>query len=197
MASDTFKLIKNRNRISSATLLRSLYEAYVDFINLIKDENYLKYMYVKALDGKRKMVKRALSSKSRLFKEFHSQTDLCKKRIKELENLKPEGYKPLTIRDRFKSAGHEAEYDSIYALLCTETHNDLVALESRHLQADDKCDCTVNFLKPLDSEKALTYVHLFTDIIMNSSLEVHHFLKSSGFDALKKRHSEYQALSNP
>lgn len=197
IASDTLNLIKNRSKISTAILLRSLLEAYVDLLNIIKDENYLQNMYVSALDGKMRMINDALKSNSSLFVLFHQHHNLSLKRIEELKKLKPKGYKKLRIRERFKFAGLEAEYCGIYALLCTQTHNDMDAIENRHIQVEgDTKSCSVKFFEELDSEGFLRYIYTLADIIINSSLRIHEFLKSSRLEVLKEIRSKYQTLES-
>ena len=50
-----------------------------------------------------------------------------------LEMLKKKDRGPLKIRKRFSKAKLAAEYDSLYALLCRHSHNNLSALEERHI----------------------------------------------------------------
>lgn len=51
--------------------------------------------------------------------------------------MKSEGVEPINhISDKFKKARMEAEYKSMYALLCNEAHNSQSVLVSRHLEAD-------------------------------------------------------------
>jgi hypothetical protein len=199
LAGDILSLIKKRRRTSSAILLRSLLESYVAFVNIINDEEYLKYMYTSSLESQRKMLQKSFSSNSEMFRKFHEQPEICQKRLEELtalkEYLKAEGYKPLEISERFKRAGFEAYYSGIYPILCSESHHDMLAIEDRHLniQEQDKL-CEVEFSQSLDTEGVLRNIYLLTDIILNSSIQIHNIFESSQLDTLKNLKEEYEKL---
>jgi hypothetical protein len=41
------------------------------------------------------------------------------------------------IKTRFKYAGLEEVYTSVYSILCQDTHNDLLSIENRHFHSDN------------------------------------------------------------
>lgn len=202
LAGDALLLINKRRRTSSAILLRSLLESYIDLVNTIKDEEYLKHMYTSSLDGQRKMLQKALTSNSELFTKFHEQREICQKRLDELTALKKdlikEGYKPLKIYERFERAGFEAYYSGIYSLLCSEWHNDMIAIEDRHLNVQDQDElCTVKLPQLLETEGALRNICLLAEIILNSSIQIHDLFVSPRLNALKKLKEDYTKLPEP
>ena len=165
-------------------------------MNICRDEDYLKNLYVQALNGKQRMVKRALATESQLFAKFHQDPAFCRARTEELENLKPQGYKALTVRKRFELAGFEAEYDGIYALLCTETHNDLTAIEDRHLEmAEDGKSLTVTFLQPLESDKVASLLYLLANVTLDSSIQTHNLLESERVGVIEEIKRQYKRLT--
>ena len=192
IARDALELVMKHNRISPAILLRSLLEAYVDLVNIIRDENYLNHMYASAIDQKIKMLEGALKSENPFLKLLSEDPELCKKRIKELKESKPSGYKPFKINKKFELAGLEDDY-AVYRLLCTETHHDMQAIEQRHLQIEDNDKLSsIDFFREIDSEAAQRYILLLGDITINSSLRIFEFLKSPRLEALKDVYNKYQ-----
>jgi hypothetical protein len=133
--------IKSDNLIAVAPLLRSQLEAFVELINLCKHQGYYKVLYAIHLEYKIKMIEATFKdSKNSFFKDTIEQMDDRGESIKnfrmKLEDAKKDisdfdgNYKQ--IKSRFKYAGLEPVYSSIYKLLCQDTHNDLLKIEDRH-----------------------------------------------------------------
>ena len=60
-----------------------------------------------------------------------------KKFAAELAALKAQGIEPLDIDERFKRAKLTDEYQSLYAILSAEVHNNIAELQSRYIDGDD------------------------------------------------------------
>lgn len=170
--------IKSNDLISIPPLLRSQFEAYVDLINLCKYKNYHKVLYAIYLKQQEKMLQETFDNSDNPFfkdtiKHFPDRGSEIKKIRGELKRVENEisNFKGdyTKIKTRFEFAGLEETYTSIYSLLCQDTHNDLLRLESRHLYKKNgqiKIATNTNWsIETIDSH-VLTMLH-----ICESSLE--------------------------
>ena len=170
--------IKSDDLISIPPLLRCQFEAYVDLINLCKYENYHRVLYAIYLKQQEKMLQETFdNSDNPFFKDtienIPDRGDEIKEKRKELKRVESEisNFKGdyTKVKTRFKYAGLEETYTSIYSLLCQDTHNDLLRLESRHLYKESgqiKIATNTNWsVESIDSH-ILTMLH-----ICESSLE--------------------------
>ena len=76
-----------------------------------------------------------------------------------LDALKAQAFVPLSIFARFKRAGQENEYRSLYSLLSTDAHSNISALVDRHIEIDGE-DFTVVYYKDEPLESYVLYFDL-------------------------------------
>ena len=162
--------IKSKNFISIPVLLRSAYEVMPIIINLIKDKDYYKLIFLHGYIERLKVLKRAqlienLKERTKT-KEYINKIDDIKSKIQILKDYQltyNNHYK--SKKGRFKYAELSEDYTSIYPCLCGETHSDLMAIEANNLKLEDgkwshvKC-------RNLEDQDLLLHVHLMLDIIM-------------------------------
>ncbi|HEY4485831.1 MAG TPA: hypothetical protein VI702_05895, partial [Nitrospiria bacterium] len=98
---------------------------------------------------------------------------------------------PLTAFYRFKMAGMEKEYRSIYNSLCAKSHNDIRALIDRHIEITEN-DSRVVLYKDESLVDICRYLDAMGHIIVNSSLKLHELLRSDQLPVLKKLLNEFE-----
>jgi len=112
-------------------------EAGVDLENLLLDPRYYENLeYVAARQSRDLLVAsihNPLLSGVRDEVTRRAELTFYGNRMKELER---KGLRDLKIEEKFSRAGRESEYQSVYALFCMDTHNNLAALEDRHSTGD-------------------------------------------------------------
>ena len=127
-------LYRSRSWWIAPIVLRAFAEALVDFVNLSRDRGYLAYIehsfYSQALTfctGVQSVPKLASFAAS---EDFAAYRDELRAKLKDITS---QGAGHIRVKDRFKMAGMAEFYASIYAKLCSHAHNNLDALEARHL----------------------------------------------------------------
>ena len=134
--------VSSSDFISIPPLFRCQFEASIDLINLCKHENYEKVLYAIYLSHKSKMLHATFENSNNPFfkdtiKNFQNRGEEIKSLKKKLHQIKSQitTFKGdyTKIKNRFRYAGLEDLYTSVYALLCQDTHNDLLSVESRYL----------------------------------------------------------------
>jgi hypothetical protein len=130
-------LMKANDHAGVPVILRSQLEAFVDFANLIEDEDFIKTIAATFVDQKK-----------RLYKNLKKYLDTSE--VPPVNNDCTEkavnGYKPQKIWRRFKNIKLEKTYITAYFILCGYGHNNLAMLEHRHLEKTQK-DHKVVFFK--------------------------------------------------
>lgn len=139
LSSCCIELLKIGQTTAAPAIARSVLEAYADLKCLLLDENHWRFMHARHLKDKEDFISKAINGNS-LLEGYSLQFDLEHELAvvqEERAMLNADGYKPKRhISDRFKKAGMESEYESMYALLCNDAHNSQSALVSRHLEAN-------------------------------------------------------------
>ena len=87
------------------------------------------------------------------------------------------GYKGLTVKAKFKAAGMEKEYRSLYNSFCSDSHNNLRSLIGRHVEVE-KSDFSMILYKEYTVEDAAGYLGSGLELLMRATQLVHQFLKS-------------------
>ena len=177
-------------------LLRSILEAYVDLINLINDPKYAHNLEVSYLKEWLRLLQQAKKGKNQYLKQI-SEADTLDDSIKDWteqkEKLNKDGYKALTKENKFKLAGLEDEYYSIYNSLCSDSHNNLRSLMGRHIEFDDE-EFSLVFYKDYSLEDSETYVGTNVGILIRATFAAHEFFKSPALEKLGEYNNEYNEL---
>jgi len=127
--------------IAIPSIFRSLLEAYVDFINLVQNPKYGYYLDYAYYTQWLKLLDAAESGRNAFLASISD--DAMRPWFRRtLENalseLVSKGYKKgLDNVEKFRMAGMEAEYRSLYNFLCCDSHNNIRALIGRHIEFDD------------------------------------------------------------
>jgi len=127
LCDETLLLVTNHRYASTQILMRSTLESYVELLCLIKDEKFLESIYAAEADSEFKHL------------SFYSAENTYYRGSKEasqneLDALKSEKSKVINIYERFKKAGCEELYRTVYNMLCRFTHGNITALASKNFE---------------------------------------------------------------
>jgi Family of unknown function (DUF5677) len=188
-------LAKEQQLMTIPILLRSVSEAYVDLVNLINDESYPYRMLATFLKEEIRLLKNSLGNESNpfLLNVSDDPTEELQESEARLEQLKKEGKKPIQVLDKFKLAGWENEYQSVYWVLCNHSHNNISALESRHIEKRGE-DYEVVLFKDRGLSNPRPYFDVLNAILIQSSMLIHKLLESSVEKDIQKLWAEFEVL---
>ncbi len=191
-------LEKGQQLITIPILLRSLSEAYLDLVNLINDESYYDRMLATFLEEEIRLlknIKNSLGNESNPF--LVNASDAPVEELQESETrlgqLKKEGKKPIKILDKFKLAGLESVYQSVYWNLCNDSHNNISALVSRHIEQRGE-DYEIVLFKDRGLSNPQPYFDSLSSILIQSSMLIHKLLESSVEKDIQKIWEEFEVL---
>jgi hypothetical protein len=176
------ELLKIRHATCTPILLRTMLEAYVDLSNLVNDPDYVKRMGAAWYKQQLRLAKAALECRgdndNPYLTDLAGNEDLEKaigKIESELTRLRCEGQGKLTIKERFTQAGEQHRYVSVYAHLCTASHNNLNVLEDRHIEGTANGHQVVYF-RPIKACEAQMHIDTMAGLIANSLAFVNQLL---------------------
>ena len=182
IAESCILLIRHKQMIAFPTVLRSLFEAHVDLLNAIEDSVYYKKMYLRFLEQKLKLLTNAKRNPNNPFFSLIVASMDINKEISELESeskkVKKNNLKLMNVWDRFEHAKLQNEYHYIYWELCLYTHNNLSALERRHIEQKNG-DHEVFLFKDESLDNSIRYFDSLLGIMLNSSIKIHSYLETT------------------
>ena len=179
IAYESLLLVEKRRFITLPTLMRSLLEAYADFLNTLEKPEYFKNMYASFLKQKLDLVRKAKKNPDNPYlKDVVESVDLKQAQTNlesEIERLKNSGHSPLNVAERFSKAGLSNEYQSVYWLLCLNTHNNVYDLENRHIEKTGD-DYAVALFKENSPDDLIRYFDTLAATLIDSSIRIYDFL---------------------
>lgn len=128
----------DKSKIAAAVpVVRSMLELVIDLECVVADASMLERLQANVLERHRVFASHYLENS-----EFPAegkpkaqlQLEQCKK---ELQDLKEDGYKPISIHDRFRKAGKLEWFRVFYHQLSGNSHNSLQALTARHCTVEE------------------------------------------------------------
>jgi len=181
MSSAVIALLKEKQYSAIPVVVRNLLEAYVDLVNVIKSPHYLKNMIAAYQYQRNKIFRSALHhGQSNPYLEALANSDDLQQEYdhitKELDDLKRDGFNPLGVKDRFDKTGLHQLYESVYALLCLHSHNNLTILERRHMKKEDN-DFLVAYFQLWERDDVLQYVDTIAGILLGSLQQLRKLLE--------------------
>ena len=121
-------------------ITRSALDAYADIANLGDHPDYWRHLVAADASKWKQLLERASSGKNPVLNDLSADELLPigrQKYAQELKALQAKGVKKLDIDERFKRAGLTNEYESLYAILSAEAHNNVSGLQSRYIDWDE------------------------------------------------------------
>jgi len=189
------------NATGAWVLQRSLFEAFVDLKNIVGDSGYDKFMHANFLDNQRKAMNvaqnRGAANPYLNSLIGDSTIDHHKQWVEsELQRLKDSGVRPLKVMERFDRAGELDLYDGPYALLSSHAHNNLGAIEQRHLDISSR-GASVHYFREISDEDTTMLIDTTVGVLANSVAAVKSLLDGApptGLDGVTTKLGELRAL---
>lgn len=174
-------LIEKGQTVALPVILRSIFEAYADLLSLIEDPDYEKSMYATFLHEKVRFLKNVLRNPSNpFFTGIRAGIDVngeIERLGLEIAEFEKQGRRPLSNFSRFDSAEMGHEYQSIYWLLCLDGHNNLSALNDRHIEGGLE-DFNVVLFKGLSAADLIRNFDALLAVLIDSGVRVHELLNT-------------------
>ncbi len=112
-------------------------------------------------------------------------TEIISQKETELKELKTRGYAPISICERFERADMLEEYQSMYNLLCAESHSNKRALINRHVDITSG-NYEMVFYKNDPDEKYEMYTDSAAGLLVGATLSIHEHFNSDVLDQVKQ-----------
>jgi hypothetical protein len=168
-------------------MLRSIVESYADLCATINDRDYVKRLLATFYQEKLRLVGNMRRSPTNAFHEDlakHFDTDAEQEKVSaELTAL---GVQPLRIHERFAAGGLQEIYESLYWQLCLQGHNNVAALQGRHIRGTSDKYQLVLFQENRPSELAM-YFDVLLAVLTDCAIRVHGFLDTKIQSGYEKR----------
>lgn len=161
-------------------LLRTILEAFVDLCNLCQDPTYGYSLIMNSHNESLRFLKAAQNDQN-VYANMIAQDPDIDEHISNFETkigtLKTNGHKRLNVRERFEKADMGDEYQTIYNMLCTASHNDIRALHSRHLVISGRL-FSLEIFKKEDTQTMYEQLGIASELLWRATNEIHGLLKS-------------------
>lgn len=177
-------------------LLRSILEAYVDLENLIESKSYLADLEMSFVTEWLRILDEAAAGGNEYLADISKSPDLAatiKKWRAKRSELEAQGGCVMTQAEKFKRAGLDREYRSIYNELCSNSHNNLRALLDRHVEEEQDDFSIVYYKEPSGRDIAIN-VGVLTELLMRATQATHGYFKSPVIDKVNFRRQELDKL---
>ena len=189
-------LVEQQLLPGAPVLLRAVLEAHVDLVNILANPRYgysLERSYIREW---KKLLQEAQSGSNEYLDAISKQGSLVG-RIQELQRkdskLEAQGHRVLLLEQKFRLAGMEKEYRSLYNSLCCASHNNIRSLVDRHFEFSDE-DFTVVFYKAYTPEDASVYVGTATEVLLRATEALHAKLESEDTGSISALRAEFNGL---
>lgn len=167
--------------VTVPSIMRAVLESYADLCAVTQDRTYPKRMLATLHEEQRKHLEDVIR---RPENPFHAQTALkmdVKQKLLEittqLDELRQQGHPPLRITDRFQAAGLTDLYRTIYWQLCLDTHNNIAALESRHIRRTGPDQFEIDVFADSPAHQLGTFYDSLTGLLADSSRKLYRLLE--------------------
>ncbi|MBW8002372.1 MAG: hypothetical protein FVQ80_10180 [Planctomycetes bacterium] len=175
LAPDSLLMIEKKRYVSSATLLRSLFEYYIELLFLAKHpENYKQ----RGLDAKR--------GQQKILNTIETSPEPCLAKLKTDSRFEPKkdelsndlnGYSEKRLLDICNELGLNWMYNTVYRCLSPVAHPSLINYENRYFEADPSGKMIKYDPAPqLNEETAIERLVLLSNILVGSTECIHHTL---------------------
>jgi uncharacterized protein DUF5677 len=150
-------------------ILRSMYEALVDLDNLVHDSSYacrIEHANIKQTLN----IMRSGPLRQAFQKGQKEDYDQLAARLAEIEDR---GKTSLKIWQRCALVDRRDEYDSLYALFCLDTHNNVSALAERHLSESEDGSPLISFFGKYDPNAVANRLDFGLQFLFQSARMIH------------------------
>lgn len=187
-AGDINALAKNDRATGIPVVLRSMLEAFACLRCCLVDPNHFKVMYASFTEQKLKLLSSVRSNPQNPYLIKLSETEDVAKGVAaleaELEGFRAQKCAPLNHFDVFHKAGLKAEYQSLYWQLCMHSHNNVSALEDRHIEKKG-AGYEVALRKEIDPEDTIRYLDSMCGMLLDATEQIHGLLESGRIENVR------------
>jgi hypothetical protein len=202
--SDCYRLMEGPATVTVPGIMRSLLESYADLCAVIQDPAYPKKMLSTFYEEQRKHFEDVLKSPRNPFHAdvaTHIDPVAKLKEIEaELDKFRQEKHFPLSVFERFRLAGLGDLFRTIYWRLCLDAHNNIAALEQRHVRRTEGDDFEVDIFAENPSDELGMYYDTVTAILIDSSRRLYGlvgFAIPDAFSQLIAAFEKFRAEATP
>lgn len=175
LASDSLRMIEKKRYVSSATLLRSLFEYYMELLFIAKHPDNFKQRQLDAKREQQKILNAIEHSKDPALAKIKTDSKFEPRKSELNNDLK--GHSSKNIWDLCDEVECNWMYDMVYRCLSPVAHPSIVNYSNRYFKVDPSCESFEYDPAPqLDKEGAIQRLVLLSNILVNSTKCIHHIL---------------------
>jgi hypothetical protein len=193
-------IARDPTTITIGTVVRSVLESYADLCAVISDVGYIERLLATLINEKRRLLASMIRSPDNPFHEdlamsIDAAADLPERQA-ELKALADRGIVPLRVEDRFHAAGKQVEdlYGSLYWQLCLQGHNNISAIENRHVRLVAENLAEVRIYDPRPVPELIMYYNSLVGVFAGATERIHDFLQSGLDGKYRERGAQNLAL---
>ncbi|EUC00740.1 hypothetical protein PMI07_004026 [Rhizobium sp. CF080] len=176
-------------------ILRATLEAYVDLVNLCGDVTYLGHMKASFHEQWIILGRHGLAGGSPFLQSFRDNPEAAALLQQHKDDLAALAATPsLNAFDRFRKAGMENTYRSIYNNLCNESHNNIRALISRHLRLSDGNQPELVIFDLPTTEDLVWTSSTYLGILVHSTFLIHDYFRTEARPAIEELRERNRAF---
>ncbi len=193
LASDSILMISNGRSISSPVLLRSLFEYYAEMLYLIDDPKRFEQRILDSCRKGQKCLNKIAESKHWSFSDIKNDPRLEDARGKLAEILKE--HRETKFQDICNKLGLDTKYNTVYRLLSAYAHPSMNISLNTHIAREDKNGIlSYNPNAKLCENKAILYINLVKDILIDATKQIHRFIPDGTLSAVKQELDKFCSL---
>lgn len=179
-------LIKNDYYGGMEAILRSVLEAYIDVINLDRNDKYLDQLLLELYASKKKVGEQAAKG-NRWLTGMNTKevADKHAEWVEKYDALFATAKPHLNKFDRFDLAGEAETYRTVYMTLCDEAHNNAIALTGRHYRETPDGDFELVIFAEPEKEHADMVYDIFARILNHTNHIMHGRYGSPALEDIK------------
>jgi len=192
-------LVRNEDASALAVVLRSLFEAYADFKAVLVDPDYYKSMYATFLEERLRFLRNVVKAQDNPFFRVINDRLNAPEQIAaveaELNKYKMEGRLPISTARRFAAGGLQHEYQSMYWLLCLAGHNNMSALDDRHIEKKGD-EFEVKLFKDVEPAELIRILDSLLAIAIDAGMRMHKLFETdrvAQYEAYQKQLNDIRA----
>ena len=175
LASDSLRMIEEKRYVSSATLLRSLFEYFMELLFLAKHPDNFKQRELDAKREQQKILNAIENSKDPALAKFKTDSKFEPRKSELKNDLKDHSSK--TIWDLCDEVEYNWMYDMVYRCLSPVAHPSIIHYSSRYFKADSSGEVLeYDSAHQLDKEGDIRRLVLLSNILVNSTRCIQHIL---------------------
>jgi hypothetical protein len=168
-------MIEKKRYVSSATLLRSLFEYYMELLFIAKHPDNFKQRELDAKRGQQKILNAIEHSKDPALAKFKTNRKFEPRKSELNNDLKD--YSSMTTQNLCDEVGYGWMYDMVYRCLSPVAHPSIVNYSNRYFEADSSGEMFKYDPAPqLDEKTAIERLVLLSNILVGSTERIHHIL---------------------